>query len=152
MVRRCKKTLTDDNIQKEMRARSHKGVKTSGTRNYQFVKQVPLSTTHTATVCPVTSGCLCFALYTNAVNYPERHIVVRSHVMWLTHCCRRHKQCWRENPHTDVNPGITTLRLKPPLNLRFRFMTCETGVLRCCCNSIAFCPSAVPPAAHLPTD
>lgn len=33
MVRRCKKTLTDDNIQKEMRACSHEGVKKSGTRN-----------------------------------------------------------------------------------------------------------------------
>lgn len=32
MVRSCKKTLTDDNIQKEMRARSHEGVKKSVTR------------------------------------------------------------------------------------------------------------------------
>lgn len=32
MVRRCKKTLTADNIQKEMRACSHEGVKKSGTR------------------------------------------------------------------------------------------------------------------------
>lgn len=22
-------------------------------------------------------------------------------IMWRTHCCRRHEQCWRENPHTD---------------------------------------------------
>lgn len=32
MERRCKKTLTDDNIQKEMRACSHEGVKKSVAR------------------------------------------------------------------------------------------------------------------------